>query len=145
MRPWIDEAKRADLYRLGLDECRRRLPGVPEGDLRQLLDAGIAGQGRFQNNTASPLGYAVLDGLDVPMALVRVFDRPRTEIQSIELFTDGYFKPGAMPAVAAWEAAFAEVERVDPEKIELYPSVKGSAGRLRTDDRTIVIVDFGRT
>lgn len=142
MRPWIDEAKRAELYRLSLEECRRRLPGVPDDDLRRLLDAGIAGQGWFQNNTTSPLSYAVLDGFDVPMALVRAFDRPRAEVESIELFTDGYFKPGATPAVASWEEAFAEVERVDPEKIDLYPSVKGSAGRMRTDDRTVVVVRF---
>jgi len=48
--------------------------------------------------------------------------------------------PTATPDVAAWEAAFAEVERIDPEKIDAYPSVKGSAGRLRTDDRTVVVV-----
>jgi hypothetical protein len=39
-----------------------------------------------------------------------------------------------------WEAAFAEVERVDPEKIGRYPSVKGSSARMHTDDRTVVIV-----
>jgi hypothetical protein len=39
-----------------------------------------------------------------------------------------------------WEAAFAEVERVDPEKIGRYPSVKGSGVGMNTDDRTVVIV-----
>jgi hypothetical protein len=33
-----------------------------------------------------------------------------------------------------------EVERIDPEKIDAYPSVKGTNGRIRTDDRTVVIV-----
>ena len=83
---------------------------------------------------------AVLDGFDVPMALVHVFDRPRESLRSIELFTDGYFKPATTPDVAAWEASFAEVERIDPEKIDAYPSVKGTAGRIRTDDRTVVII-----
>jgi len=78
--------------------------------------------------------------IEVPLPLVWVIDRPRAAIRSVELFTDGYFKPGASAAVADWEAAFADVERVDPEKIDPYPSVKGSAGRLRTDDRTVVIV-----
>jgi len=82
----------------------------------------------------------VLDGFDIPISLVHVVERPRASLQSIELFTDGYFKPGATPDVAAWEAAFAEVEALDPEKIGAYPSVKGSAGRIRTDDRTVVIV-----
>lgn len=61
-------------------------------------------------------------------------------LRSIELFTDGYFKPGAMPALDDWEAAFAEVERVDPDKIDRYPSVKGSFARMRTDERTVAIV-----
>jgi hypothetical protein len=38
-----------------------------------------------------------------------------------------------------WEEAFAEVERVDPEKIARYPAVKGSTARMNTDDRTVVI------
>ena len=142
MLPWLDDAQRAALYEDSLRECRRLLPGVPEADLRHLLDTGISGQGRFQNNTISKLSYAVLDGFDIPMSLIQVFDRPRASIESIELFTDGYFKPGAAPAVAAWEAAFAEVERVDPEKIGRYPSVKGTVGRLRTDDRTVVVVNL---
>ena len=116
------------------------LPHVPAGHLERLLDRGIAGQGEYQNTTTSPLGYAVLDGSAVPMELVRVFDRPRASLHTIELFTDGYFEPGATPDVAAWEAAFEEVERVDPEKIGRYPSVKGSTPEAWTDDRTVVIV-----
>ena len=73
---------------------------------------------------------------------MHVFERPRESLQSIELYTDGYFKPGKTADVAAWEAAFIEVERADPEKIDAYPSVKGSAGRIRTDDRTVVIVQL---
>jgi hypothetical protein len=74
------------------------------------------------------------------MELVRVEDRPRASVQTVELFTDGYFELGATPDVAAWEAAFAEVERVDPEKIGRYASVKGSTPGTWTDDRTVVIV-----
>jgi hypothetical protein len=32
------------------------------------------------------------------------------------------------------------VERVDPEKVDRYASVKGGTDRMRTDDRTVVIV-----
>ena len=142
MRPWLDDAKLAVVHRRALEQCGKLLPNVPEADLRKLLDGGIAAQGRFQNNAVSPLSYAVLDGFDVPLSLVQVFDRPRAAIKSIELFTDGYFKPGATPDLAAWEAAFAEVERADPHKTGCYPSVKGSSARMRTDDRTVVIVDL---
>ncbi len=140
MRPWLDETKRQLLYERSLAWCRTPLPAIPEADMRLVLDAGISGQAQFANNTASPLSYAVLDGFEIPLPLVQVIDRPRMAIRTIELFTDGYFKPGAKPALDDWEAAFAEVERVDPEKITRYPSVKGSAVRMNTDDRTVVIV-----
>jgi hypothetical protein len=141
MQPWLDAGSLAALHARCLEQCRARFPAVPVADLRRLLDGGVlTGQTQFQNNTASPLSYAVLDGFDVPGTLVKVIDRPRDSIRSIELFTDGYFKLGDTPDVAAWEDAFADVERVDPEKIGRYPSVKGSVGRLRADDRTIVIV-----
>jgi hypothetical protein len=140
MKPWLDARRLASVRERSLARCRAGFPGVPERDLEHLLDRGISGQTRFQNNTASPLSYAVLDGFDVPMPLVHVFHRPRESLQSIELFTDGYFAPPATPSVAAWEASFEEVERIDPEKIGAYPSVKGTHGRIRTDDRTVVIV-----
>jgi len=140
MLPWLDDGRLAELYQRSVAHCRARFPRAPVADIERLLDHGISGQTRFQNNMASPFSYATLDGFDLPMPLVRVFDRPRESLESIELFTDGYFKPAATPDVASWEAAFAEVERIDPEKIEAYPSVKGTVGRMRTDDRTVVIV-----
>ena len=140
MQPWLDAARLTELRARSRTRCRERFPRVPVADIDWLLEHGIGGQTRFQNNTASPLSYAVLDGFDVPLPLVHVFDRPRESLRSIELFTDGYFKPAATPDLAAWEASFAEVERVDPEKIAAYPSVKGTVGRTRTDDRTVVIV-----
>ncbi len=141
-QPWLDETKRRILYERSLAWSRARLPTVPDADIRHLLDTGIGGQARFANNTTSPLSYSVLDGFEVPLSLVQVFDRPRSAVQSIELFTDGYFKTGAAPLLSEWEAAFAEVERIDPEKIDRYPSVKGSSPRMNTDDRTVVIVQF---
>lgn len=143
MQPWLDVERLAQLRARSLARCRARFPEVPIGDLEYLLDRGISGQTRFQNNTASPLSYGVLDGFDVPRALVHVFERSRGSIETIELFTDGYFKPPTTPpapSVAAWEASFEEVERRDPEKIDAFPSVKGTNGRMRTDDRTVVIV-----
>jgi hypothetical protein len=111
------------------------------GDIERLIDGGVmTGQGQFQNNTISPLSYAVLDGFEVPMELVRVVDRDRAWVRSIELFSDGYIEPAEAPSVAAWEASFREVERVDPEKIERYPSVKGSEPGRYADDRTVIVM-----
>ena len=140
MLPWLDETKCRLLYERSLAWCRTRFSAIPQADIRLVLDTGVSGQAQFANNTASPLSYAMLDGFEIPLPLVRVIDRPRARMRSIELFTDGYFKPGAAPALDDWEAAFAEIERVDPEKIGRYPSVKGSAARMNTDDRTVVIV-----
>jgi len=143
MKPWLDETALRTLYARALERSRARFPAVPESDIRLLLDGGVmTGQTRFQNNTNSPLSYAVLDGFEVAQPLVRVIDRPLASIRSIELFSDGYFRPGDTPDVTSWEAAFEEVERLDPEKIERYPSVKGTVGRIRADDRTVVIVTF---
>jgi hypothetical protein len=140
MAPSIDDAQRQRAYDRSFAWCVENLPGVPEADVRHMLDTGIGGQARYQNNTISPLSYAVLDGFAVPDTLVRVIERPRASVRTIELFTDGYFQPGAGPSLAEWEASFAEVERVDPEKIGRFPSVKGSTERVRADDRTVVIV-----
>lgn len=141
MAPWLDETSLARLRETTVAAAVASHPDVPEADIRTLAEGGIIdGQARFQNNTNSPLSYCVLDGFAVPMGLVQVIDRPLAETRSIELFTDGYFAPGAEPSIESWEAAFAEVERTDPLKLEAYPSVKGTVGRIRADDRTILIV-----
>ncbi len=141
MQPWLDEQSLAELRTSCLATAAKEFPEVPNADLETLVDGGIIdGQGRFQNNTRSPLSYCVLDGFDVPMALVQTLDRPKSTVGTLELFTDGYFAPGTAPTVAAWEAAFAEVERLDADKLIDYPSVKGTTGRIRADDRTVVIV-----
>lgn len=144
MRPWLDEASLAALRDDYLAKAEATFRGVPKADLETLIDGGIIdGQGQFQNNTESPLSYCVLDGFAVPMMLVRIVDRPKSSIRTLELFTDGYFAPGAEPTIDAWEAAFAEVEISDPDKRHHYPSVKGTVGRIRADDRTVVIISPG--
>jgi hypothetical protein len=140
MQPEIDATRLATLHARTLEQCEALFPEAPHDDIRHLVDTGISGQTRFQNMTASPFGYSVFDGFPVPMPLVHVIDRPRASLRSLELFTDGYFEAGDAASVAAWERAADEVERVDPEKIDRYPSVKGSSARMRTDDRTLLIV-----
>ena len=141
MQPWLDETLLSDLRAACLASCRRQFPAVPPGDIERLIDGGIlAGQGGFQNNTSSPLSYAVLDGFETPMTLVQVIDRDRSTVSSIELFTDGYFKAAETPSVAAWEASFQEVERIDPDKIGTYPSPKGSTASSYADDRTVIVI-----
>ena len=130
MRPWLDDALLSELRAACLASCRRQFPAVPLGDIERLIDGGIlAGQGDFQNNTVSPLSYAVLDGFETPMALVRVIDRERSTVGSIELFTDGYFAVAETPSAAAWEASFREIERSDPDKIDPLPKPQRQHGQ----------------
>ena len=117
----------------------RTLPHVPQNDIERLIRGGIVhAQGAYQNDASTILGYSALDGFDVPLQLVRLERLPRSEVRTIELFTDGYFKPGETFGVAAWEKAFQEVERDDPEKVKFYVSAKGSTSTQWADDRTYV-------
>lgn len=131
------------LHAEALARCRADLPGLPVDVMDKLLAAGIVGgQGPHQNNPASVLGYSCLDGFPVPPPLIRCLERPLAEVQSVELYTDGYFQPGEGVGVAAWEAAFADVERTDPAKVGRYPAPKGSTDQSWADDRTYLAVRF---
>jgi hypothetical protein len=115
------------------------LPHVPPREIEKLVRGGIVhAQGAYQNDASTILGYSSLDGFDVPPSLVHLERLPRHEIETIELYTDGYFKPGEGFGVASWEEAFREVERDDPAKVTLFPSTKGSTATQWADDRTYV-------
>ena len=125
------------VHAAALADCARAMPGLPADVVNAVLARGIVGgQGEHENNPDSPLGYSCLDGFPVPPKLIRVLERPRAEIATIELFSDGYFEPGRGFGVAAWEAAFREVERTDAEKVRTYPNAKGSTPQAFADDRS---------
>lgn len=116
---------------------RQALPEVPEWELLELIHHGIAnGQGAFQNTADRMLGYGVIDGFDVPAKFIETISVPLAELQTIELFSDGYFSVPAEFGIAAWEAEFDRVEREDPHKIGRYMSTKGTTETALTDDRT---------
>jgi hypothetical protein len=143
VRPWLDEAALSRIEAAALAANRARLPHVPEADVARLVQGGIVNaQGGYQNDASSILGYSCLDGFDVPMRLVRVETFTRSEIETIEVFSDGYFRPGDGFGVASWETAFEAVEREDREKIRLHLSPKGSTDEALADDRTYVGVDL---
>lgn len=117
--------------------CAEALPHVPAADIAQLVEGGIVhGQGQYQNNGEAVLGYGALNGFAVPRHLYHVETIDRATIDTLELFTDGYFAMPEATGLAAWERRFAEVEREDPAKVLLYPSPKGSIGATWADDRT---------
>jgi hypothetical protein len=127
----------AAIEQRALAACRQHLPDVPESELVMLIQHGIShGQGHFQNVTDPVLGYGGIDGFAVPERFVETRSYRLAEVETIELFSDGYFKPGAGFGVAAWEAAFQEVEAEDPHKIGPYMSTKGTTPSQLTDDRS---------
>lgn len=126
-----------------LAACRAHLPQVPAEELLHLIQHGIAhGQGEYQNVTGKALAYGGLDGFPVPGQYVESRSYALKDIKTLELFSDGYFKPGKGFGVALWEEAFREVEATDPHKIDSYPSTKGTTPTQLTDDRTYLGIAF---
>jgi hypothetical protein len=117
------------------------LPHIPPVDITHLIRGGIIhAQSDYLNNPDSPLGYSTLDGFTIADGLYRVERVPLDGLKTIELFTDGYFAPGDAVGVDSWEAKFAEIERLDPLKLEGWPSVKGTTATEFADDRTYLAV-----
>jgi hypothetical protein len=135
----LDAAALAALGAEAVASSLRAMPHLPRAEVERLVGGGILGaQGGFQNDPASPLGYSCLDGFAVAMGRVHHERLPRAGLSCVELYTDGYFRPGDGFGLEAWERAFAEVEREDPHKIGAHAGVKGSIGGMRSDDRTYV-------
>ncbi|MGO4387876.1 hypothetical protein AB4Y85_10090 [Microvirga sp. 2YAF29] len=119
------------------------LPHVSRADIENLVRGGIVNaQGGYQNNASLQLGYPCLDGFEVPQHMLKIEQFSCSDVRTIEIYSDGYFKPGNGFGVAAWEKAFAEAEREDPAKVLLYPSPKGSTASLWADDRAYLGVRF---
>jgi hypothetical protein len=120
-----------------LAECLRRFPEAPEEEIRELLKGGfLLGQGGFQNVHGRHLGYGAIDGFEVPTQYIEHRSYSKSDVDVIELFTDGYFQYGSSFGVAAWEQAFERVEAQDPYKIGECLSTKGSTAESFADDRT---------
>lgn len=133
----------AEIEQLAIAACHERLPGVPDDELLHLIQNGIAhGQGDFQNVTGKVLGYGGLDGFAVPDRYIEHRSYALAEVDTLELFSDGYFEPGKGFGIAMWEAAFRQVEADDPHKIDRYISTKGTTPAQLTDDRTYLGVEL---
>lgn len=145
-KAWLSEADLEAIRNEALARLTLDLPGIDVADMTRLALDGIVGaQGAYQNRFDHPLGYACLDGFGLVASAVETFERPKADVASFELYTDGYFALPEEATIAAWETKADEVERVDAAKIGEYRSTKGSLGRIRADDRTVVIVSGGES
>ncbi|NIX78287.1 hypothetical protein [Microvirga terricola] len=139
----LTAADMALIEQRAIDTNASDLPHVPRDHIENLVRGGIVNaQGGYQNDPSTILGYPCLDGFDVPEHFIRIEKLPRSSVETIEIFSDGYFKPGDEFGVASWEDAFAEAERLDPAKVILYPSPKGSTATTWADDRTYLGIRF---
>ena len=63
---------------LALEANIEALPHVPKGDIENLVTGGIVNaQGGYQNDASTVLGYACVDGFEIPESLIRIESIPR--------------------------------------------------------------------
>ena len=106
-----------------------------EGSRKHILPL-ILEQFKYQNNPRDILGYGVIDGTKTPSKFVKTFEYNVDQIETLELFTDGYFEIPKEVSIEAWEKAYERVEKIDPDKWKKYKATKPK------DDRTVAIINF---
>ncbi len=111
-------------------------------DIKDFLVSGIKTQNRFANLADHPLGYSSLNGQEPSMADVIDERIELSQIQTIEVFSDGYLGLPQNTSVADWEAMHRDIEREDFHKTDDFPSVKGSMSTEFFDDRSIVSIQL---
>jgi hypothetical protein len=133
----------AQVLALAQAACAPRLQPDAIAQVPQLLLAGIAGgQYGYCNRAGHSLGYAVLDGTHTQGPDVLSLSRRKSEVHSIELFTDGYLSCPAGTSVRDWEDEFFRVEAEDFHKCGAFAGVKGSSSSQFSDDRSVLTVHF---
>jgi len=108
--------------------------GGDQRRIRHILSGGLEAIRR------DPASYEALamDGFS-DFGAAAIADFVRSDVETLEIYTDGYPALPEAVSLAAWEAALRHADETDPERIDAYPSTKGcDAGRFG-DDRTIII------
>lgn len=124
-------------------EATARATGLTghEALVGRFLSGGIQIQHQFGNSHGNPLCFETLNGSASALNDLLDFTRPKSEVSSIELYSDGYASLPDAATVAAWEAAFARAEEEDFHRVGPFATVKGSTEAEFFDDRTVVIVE----
>ena len=118
-----------------------RLSGADD-EIAELLSDGLRNQHKFSNRSDKRLGYGILNGRE-PIcgnAIDRVI--AKSDLRSLEIFSDGYLVPAKGSTVAEWEATHAALEQEDQHHIQAPQAVKGSTSSHFFDDRTVAILLF---
>jgi hypothetical protein len=110
---------------------------IPKG--REAILPSLNGQAaNYWNNPDSEFGFGYVTGAHVPDKFIGVVRVPASEVESIELLSDGYTYASsdefpAEASIAAWEEHIEAVHAADPDKYLQYLSTKPG------DDRAIII------
>ncbi|NDR55319.1 hypothetical protein [Aliiruegeria sabulilitoris] len=111
--------------------------------VRAFLEGGIQIQHRFGNAQGNPLCFDTLNGTESKLTELLDMTRSKSDVASIELFSDGYESLADQPTVESWEASFARTEAEDFHRIDRFANVKGSTRSQWSDDRTIIVLKAG--
>jgi hypothetical protein len=142
----ISDAQTVAIIDKATAACQGRLSPDALTCIPAMVRRGISGgQYPFANQLNHSLAYASLDGTVTRGADMCHFSRPLAQLQSIELFTDGYMScPVGGISVQDWETNFFQAEAQDPHKIAQYAGVKGSTEAYFSDDRSVLVLSFER-
>lgn len=136
---WIDNDSLPGLRERAFKNTARFCNGLDQ----EIIEKAVLGGLREQNlyvNRIHPLGSPCINGFPIPHEFIMQVDRDIDEIETIELFSDGYFGYPEGTRIADWEDHLARIEALDPEKIGEYASTKGSGNGHFSDDRTVLIL-----
>lgn len=81
----------------------------------------------------------VMDGFAAYADAVETMDIKLEDIETLEVFSDGYPAFPQEVSITAWESVLRQADATDPERIGEYPSTKGCDAGKFGDDRTIII------
>jgi hypothetical protein len=114
-----------------------QLSGDSQGS-REFILPLLRAQSQYRNNAPHPLGYGVIDGGVTPSKFVTTTAIALSDVQSVEIFTDGYPDAPSGVSIEEWEKRYLEVAEQDPDRCQQYPATKTA------DDRTVVIAGINR-
>lgn len=131
-RDFADETIRKTIDATGL--------GGHAQQVQTFLAGGICTQHGYANGTDNVLCFDSMNGTVPRLGQWIDETRPKDQISSIEIFSDGYPDIPTDISATAWETAFHAAEKTDFHKTGTFATVKGSTTTEYYDDRTVVVL-----
>lgn len=128
-----------------MKRAKKKSPSISDEELQSIGRQAIMGDLKEQvikyfNNPNNELGLGIINGEVVPDKFIKTYAFDLKDVETLELFSDGYFIFSKVAEIESWEKAFFKGEREDPLRWNKYPAVKAASKNTFSDDRTILIV-----